>query len=110
MTFKSNQGTGLVALRKNQEGFIAVKDVYNPIIQTISLGKTIHFHSSRSIDFIHLGADIRLSVSAWCVIDHADITLAYAYDNNIVTCSATSSRREQVCSKDYSLDFFMSVF
>jgi hypothetical protein len=38
-TFKTNQGTGLVALRKNQEGFVAVKNVYSPIIQTISLGK-----------------------------------------------------------------------
>jgi len=38
-TFKTNQGTGLVALRKNQEGFVAVKNVYSPIIQTISLGR-----------------------------------------------------------------------
>ncbi|CAF3279289.1 unnamed protein product [Rotaria sp. Silwood2] len=36
-TFKTNSGTGLVALRKNQEGFVAVKNVYIPIIQTISL-------------------------------------------------------------------------
>ncbi|CAF4438996.1 unnamed protein product, partial [Adineta steineri] len=39
--------------------------------------------------------DIRSPISAWCVIDHADITIAYAYDNNIATCSATSLRRDQ---------------
>ncbi|CAF1142164.1 unnamed protein product [Adineta steineri] len=77
-TFKSNQGTGLVALTKNQESFIAVKNVYSPIIQMITLG-----------------VDIRSPISAWCVIDHADITIAYAYDNNIATCSATSLRRDQ---------------
>ncbi|CAF3637043.1 unnamed protein product [Rotaria sp. Silwood1] len=76
-TFKTNSGTGLVALRKNQEGFVAVKNVYIPIIQTISL-------SLAALTII----------SAWCVIDHADITIAYAYENNIATCSATSSRRD----------------
>ncbi len=45
---------------------------------------------------IYIGADARSSVSAWCVIDHTDVTLAYAYDNNIATCSATSARRDQV--------------
>ncbi|CAF4062120.1 unnamed protein product [Rotaria sp. Silwood2] len=76
-TFKTNSGTGLVALRKNQEGFVAVKNVYIPIIQTISLA-----------------VDTRSVISAWCIIDHADITLAYAYENIIVTCSAISSRRD----------------
>ncbi|CAF3338150.1 unnamed protein product [Rotaria socialis] len=76
-TFKTNQGTGVVALRKNQEGFVLVKNVYSPIIQTIALN-----------------VDTRSVVSAWCVLDHADITLAYAYDNYIVTCSASASRRE----------------
>ncbi|CAF3692701.1 unnamed protein product [Rotaria sp. Silwood1] len=76
-TFKTNAGTGLVALRKNQDGFVAVKNVYLPIIQTISLN-----------------LDPRSVISAWCVIDHADITLAYAYENIIVTCNAISSRRD----------------
>ncbi|CAF1318391.1 unnamed protein product [Rotaria sordida] len=76
-TFKTNSGTGLVALRKNQDGFVAVKNVYLPIIQTISLN-----------------LDPRSVISAWCVIDHADITLAYAYENIIVTCSTISSRRD----------------
>lgn len=49
---------------------------------------------------MYSGADIRLSVSAWCVIDHADMTLAYAYDNNIATCSASAARRDQVCRKE----------
>ena len=43
--------------------------------------------------------DVRVTVSAWCVIDHADMTLAFAYDNIIATCSATSLRREQVFRK-----------
>jgi hypothetical protein len=43
--------------------------------------------------------DVRVTVSAWCVIDHADMTLAFAYDNNIATCSATSLRREKVFQK-----------
>jgi hypothetical protein len=50
-TFKTNQGTGLVALRKNQEGFVAVKNVYSPIIQTISLGRNFFIIFSLIIIF-----------------------------------------------------------
>ncbi|UJR14874.1 hypothetical protein I4U23_001859 [Adineta vaga] len=77
-TFKTTQGTGLVVFTKNQESFTTVKNVYSPIIQTISLG-----------------ADLRSPISAWCVIDHADLTIAYAYDNVITTCGATSRRDQQ---------------
>ncbi|CAF1050154.1 unnamed protein product [Adineta ricciae] len=78
-TFKTNQGTGLVALAKNQESFITVKNVYSPIIQTISPS-----------------ADLRSTISAWCVIDHAELTIAYAYDNIIATCGTTSRREQQI--------------
>ncbi len=95
-TFKTIQGTGLVALTKNQEGFIAVKNVYNPVIQTISLGRKFFIFYFNPFYSYFIGADARLTVSAWCVVDPADITVAYACDNIISTCSTTSSRRDQV--------------
>lgn len=40
--FKTNQGRSLVALRKNTEGFVAIKaDVYDPTVQFIPLRKKI---------------------------------------------------------------------
>lgn len=48
------------------------------------------------VRIFYIGSEIRVTVSAWCVIDHDDITLVYAYDNNLATCSASALRRDQV--------------
>lgn len=78
-TFKSAQGgTGLVTLRKNQDGFLAVRNVYSPSITTIAIAP-----------------DARSAVSSWCILDYTDLVLAYAFDNNIATTSAISSTSER---------------
>ncbi|CAF1596937.1 unnamed protein product, partial [Didymodactylos carnosus] len=79
--FNAKSGSGLIALKRNHEGFIVVKNVYDPIIQTISI----------------MNSDVRsnLTITAWCVIDHIDTTIAYACDNMIYTCNHSSSKKDQ---------------
>lgn len=71
-----------------------MKNVYNPVIQTISLGNEQNTVDDRKVQF--LGLELRSNISSWCVLDPTDMNLVYSYDNVVATSSAASTRREQV--------------